>query len=288
MQIEAETRHKLAAEVAEKQRLEDEARQKAEAEAAAKQKAEEEDKKAAEATENGLRLATLHRQHVQVALSALGFDTRSTDGAFGPHTRDMLAAWQKARNLPSTGFLTGAENQRLLKEASAALSRFDDEQKKAEEAKKKADEERAKVEAAMKAAQPAVPAPAPASPAPAAPQQAAVAPRSGPDGVWQGNLHCTPSRNGNEFKINMALTITNGSGTWVRAGTSETGTHSVTLTVNGNLVGVSRVFTPGNHVGITQTATMRAQFDGKTAISGSGPEANGGGRNCDINMQRVR
>jgi hypothetical protein len=67
-----------------------------------------------------------------------------------------------------------------------------------------------------------------------------------------------------------------------------TGAHSVTLTVGGNSVTVSRVFTPGNHVGTTQTATMRAQFDGRSTISRSAPEANGGGRNCDINMPRVR
>jgi peptidoglycan hydrolase-like protein with peptidoglycan-binding domain len=307
-QIEDETRQKLAAEAAEKQRLEEEARQKAEAEAAekmrleeeasqkakaeaaARRKAEEGDRKAAEGAENALRLAPGDKQHVQVALTALGFNTNGTDGAFGPHTRDMIMAWQKARNQPPTGFLTSAQNQALLKEAAPAVSRFDDDQKKADEAKKKADDEKAKAEAAAKAAAavPAIPAASGAAPAPAAPQQASVAPRAGPDGVWQGNLHCTPSRLGNEFSVNLFMTIANGSGTWQRGGTSETGTHSVTLTVSGSQVQVARVFTPNNRVGTTQTATMRAQFDGANTISGAGPEANGGGRNCDINMRRVR
>jgi hypothetical protein len=286
--IEEETRQKLAAEAAERQRLEDEARQRAEAEAAARRKAEEEDKQAAEATENALRLATLDKQHVQVALTALGFDTRGTNGTFGPRSREMLAAWQKARNFAATGFLTSPENQALLKEASSAVSRFDDDQKRTDDAKKKADDEKAKAEAAAKAAPPA--APVPSAPAAPAPQQTAAAPaaRSGPDGVWQGIMHCTPSKIGNDFSISLLMTIANGSGTWMRGGTSETGTHSVSLTVNGSQVHVARVFTPNNRVGTTQTATMRAQYDGGATISGAGPEANGGGRNCDINMRRVR
>ena len=37
--------------------------------------------------------------------TASGFDTRGSDGAFGPRSREMVAAWQKARNLPVTGFV---------------------------------------------------------------------------------------------------------------------------------------------------------------------------------------
>ena len=33
-------------------------------------------------------------------MTALGFDTQGVDGTFGPRTRDMIAAWQKARSLP--------------------------------------------------------------------------------------------------------------------------------------------------------------------------------------------
>ena len=46
-----------------------------------------------------------------------GFDTRGSDGAFGPRSREMIAAWQKARNQPATGFLTAAQQQALLREA---------------------------------------------------------------------------------------------------------------------------------------------------------------------------
>ena len=50
---------------------------------------------------------TAERQRLQVALTSLGFDTRGNDGVFGPRSREMVAAWQKARNEPPTGFLTG-------------------------------------------------------------------------------------------------------------------------------------------------------------------------------------
>jgi serine/threonine protein kinase len=91
--------------------------------AAAAQPAPEAAQPAAEAEEAALRLATADRQRLQVALTALGFDTRGTDGAFGPHTREMIAAWQRARSHPETGYLTAAESQALLREAPPALQR---------------------------------------------------------------------------------------------------------------------------------------------------------------------
>jgi len=51
----------------------------------------------------------------------------------------MIAGWQKARNYAATGFVTAAQSQALMKGAAAAISRFDDEQKKIED-DKKADE----------------------------------------------------------------------------------------------------------------------------------------------------
>ena len=42
----------------------------------------------------------------------------------------MIAAWQRARNLPETGYLTAAENQALLREAQPALQRFDEDKRK--------------------------------------------------------------------------------------------------------------------------------------------------------------
>src|SRR5712664_3009235 len=164
-QIEEETRRKVETEMADKQRQQDEARQKAAGDAATTRKAEEDEKKAAEMAENGLRLTTLDRQHVQVALGALGFGSAGTDGTFGARTREMIAAWQKTHNNPPTGYLTGVQNQALLRDAGPAVSRFDEEQKKLDEARKKADEEKAKAEAAARAA---------------APPQAAVAPPTAP------------------------------------------------------------------------------------------------------------
>ncbi len=114
-QIEEETRRKIEAEMADKQRQQTEARQKAEADATAKLKAEEDEKKAAEAAENGLRLPVLDRQHLQVALTALGFRTAATDGNFGTRTREMIAAWQKTHNDPPTGYLTGPQSQASTK-----------------------------------------------------------------------------------------------------------------------------------------------------------------------------
>ena len=194
-------------EAAEKKRQEDEARQKAEADAAAQRQADEAAKKIAEAGESGLRLTVLDRQHIQVALTALGFATGSTNGTFGSRTREMIANWQKSRNEPATGYLTGAQNQALLRDAAPAVARFDDEQKKLEDARKKAEEDKAKAEAAANRPAPAAaPAPPPA-PAPTAPSVAAAAPRSGPDGLWTGTYHCSPSRaGGSEFTARFQIT----------------------------------------------------------------------------------
>ncbi len=139
---EAETRQKADADA--KTRAEAEAREKekaaadkAKAEAEAKTKAEAEDKKLAEAAETGLKLSQTDRSRLQIALTSQGFDTRGSDGAFGPRSREMIAGWQKARSLPATGFLNAAQQQQLQREAAAALQKYDDEKKAEEEAKTK-------------------------------------------------------------------------------------------------------------------------------------------------------
>jgi peptidoglycan hydrolase-like protein with peptidoglycan-binding domain len=281
-QIEEETRRKIEAEMADKQRQQEDARQKAEADAAAKLRAEEDEKKAAEAAENLLRLPVLERQHLQVALTALGFRTAATDGNFSARTREMIAAWQKTHNDPPTGYLNGAQSQALLRDAAPAIARFDEEVKKLEE-RKKADEERAKAEASARA----VPPPQP-PPVAAPPSVASVAPRSGPDGSWHGTMHCTPSRNGGEITIPLSINVSGGTGTWVRPGSGPgtMGNQSVTIRINGQQVSVARVFVPNNQPGVQQTATMPARYDGANTISGSGPEASGGGRTCQISLSR--
>ena len=67
----------------------------------------------AETVEADLNLTEADRRDLQIALTALGFDTTVTDGNFGPQSREMIAAWQKARNYPATGFFTGAQTMAL-------------------------------------------------------------------------------------------------------------------------------------------------------------------------------
>ena len=83
-----------------------------------------------EADEAALHLGSTERQRIQVALTSLGFDTHGSDGALGPRSREMIAAWQRARNHPATGYLNAGEAQALLREAQPALQRFDEEQKR--------------------------------------------------------------------------------------------------------------------------------------------------------------
>jgi serine/threonine protein kinase len=150
---EAEARQKAEAEA--KKKADAEAKQKADAEAKQKADAEAAAQKAAEAGEMALKLSQPDRQRLQVALTSLGFDTQGFDGIFGPRSRDMVTAWQKARNQPTTGFLTAAQQQALLSEAAPAVAKYDDDLKKAD--------------AAAKARAATAPAPAPA-PAPATPR----------------------------------------------------------------------------------------------------------------------
>jgi hypothetical protein len=202
--------------------------------------------------------------------------------------RELIAAWQKTHNDPPTGHLTGAQNQALLRDAAPAVSRFDEEQKTLDEAKKKADEDKAKAEAANRAAPPP-PQAATAPPAAPAPNSAAAAtPKSGPDGTWKGTMQCTPSRHGGEFLFHLLINVSGGTGTWVRPGSGPAtgGVQSVSIRVNGRDVVVSRVYVPANQPGVQQTATLRAQFDGASAISGGGPEHNSGGRTCQIVLTR--
>jgi serine/threonine protein kinase/peptidoglycan hydrolase-like protein with peptidoglycan-binding domain len=219
-QAEQDSRRKAEAEAAEKRKAEEaaaaEARQKAELEAAAKRKAEEDEKKGGEAMEAGLRLTQQDRQRIQVALTSLGFDTRGADGAFGPRSRNMIAAWQKARNHPTTGYLNGPQHQALLREATPALTKYDDEQKKLEEYKKKAEAEaKAKTDAEAKAKAPPTPAPnvaaAPpvAAAAPAAPAGLANGPYSGallfsaPGGLGVPSVQASVTVAGNRISGNV-------------------------------------------------------------------------------------
>ena len=119
----AEAAAKLQTEA--KAKAEAEAKEKADTEAAAKQKADEASalQKAAESSETALNLSTVDRQSIQSALTTLGFDTQGVDGTFGPRTRSMIGSWQKARIQPSTGYLSAAQKDSLLNEASLVTPR---------------------------------------------------------------------------------------------------------------------------------------------------------------------
>ncbi len=122
----ADAEAKLKADAEAKQKADDEAKQRADA--AAKQKADATAdaaarKAAAEAAETALQLASADRQRLQAALTVLGFDTGGSDGVFGPRSREMIAAWQRARNQPDTGFLSAAQPEALLREASLETAR---------------------------------------------------------------------------------------------------------------------------------------------------------------------
>ncbi len=280
LRTEEEAQKKAAAEKKEKadatakQIAEAEAQEKVKAEAAADAKAkadaEAAARKAAEAAEAGLRLGLPERQKVQVALSSLGFDTRGSDGALGPRSREMIAAWQKARNRPATGFLDSPQHEALSREASAALQKYDADQKKEAEQKKKAeDEKKAAEEAAKTKAAVATPTPAPAVPnAPASNPSAPGTPAG--ELRWTGNFKCDlwqgsglpitlapvngkvsqtfPGRGGTLVTINLSGNQVSGTVSWRPQVGDKTISGSFSATIQGNSV--------------TTTTMSRADFKG--------------------------
>jgi len=67
--------------------------------------------------EQALQLVNADRQRIQAVLTSLGYDTRGTDGTFGQRSREMIAAWQKAKGQAATGYLTAAQVPALFREA---------------------------------------------------------------------------------------------------------------------------------------------------------------------------
>jgi hypothetical protein len=212
-----------SSEVAQRKAAEAESVRKAEAERtkaeADRQKAEGERQKAeaeakvradAETAEKALRLDQPGRERVQRALTSLGFDTRGTDGIFGTRSREMLLAWQKARNQPATGFLNTAQQEMLLKEAALALSKHDDQKKAEEEAKLRT--------------VPATPVltgvSEPASPAPG-PSVSGASQRASPiyDGTYTAEMVPTSTYAG-QRRVSVSLQVTNsrGAGSLTSAG----------------------------------------------------------------------
>ena len=172
-----------------KRAADEEAKRTAAAEEAKRRAAAEEEKKLVENVEAALRLADIDRKRIQAALTAKGFDTLGTDGSFGPRTRQMIGNWQRSRNESSTGFLTATQAALLSQEGQSALSKLEDERRKADEDKRKADAERAKAAPPPPPQQAAAPTPVAPLPAPVPPPApaAAVGP-AGFDGTYFGQV----------------------------------------------------------------------------------------------------
>jgi len=99
--------------------------------AAAENKAEP-SKLAAQRAEAALNLSDKDRKRIQVALTSLGHEIPTT-GYFGPITRSMITAWQKAQGLPATGYLSDTQLATLKQQAAAALAKYDQAQAKSKE-----------------------------------------------------------------------------------------------------------------------------------------------------------
>lgn len=79
----------------------------------------------AQKAEADLKLSEQSRKQVQVALNSLGYNFPTITGFFGPRTRMMIKAWQKAQGLPETGYLTEAQLSTLRKQVAGGLARSD-------------------------------------------------------------------------------------------------------------------------------------------------------------------
>ena len=280
-----EARQKAAAEAKEKaeatskQIAEAEARAKAEADAKAKADAEAKaradadakakadadaaaaaEKKAAETAEMALRLAPADRQRVQVALTSLGFDTRGSDGAFGPRSREMIGAWQKASSQPVTGFLNGTQHQALLREAAPALQKHDDEQKKKEEENKRAEDAKKKAEEDAKAKA------ASAAPIPPQPTVGPAPPVAGPnsfDGRWSGTANLP---NGSAQAVGAILRNGTGKGSWRNQRCGGDVVYTITVHPDGKFVVQLDGYNDGcqrgvsNFAGVVQNNTLSFKF----------------------------
>ena len=227
----------------------------------ARRKAEEDERKAAEAAEAALRLAVPVRQRLQVALISLGFNTGSTDGMFGPRSREMIASWQKKQGKAATGFLNADQRQALLREAAVAVERYDEEQKKLEDEKKRAGE--AKTQAT-------------AAPAP-------VAVPAGLDGMWAGKYECAAGVHaGNEalpaFALDIRLKVEGGKGAWQNIGATTPMAlryKGMTNSIGVKVDGTEAIFTRSGRGNITTPSfayALAGQFDG-SRIWASGRES---------------
>ena len=86
--------------------------------------AEAPDETRAEARDSEALLLPEDRKDLQTALQWFGFYASGIDGAFGPGTRNSMAAWQEAEGLEPTGILTTRQRRALLDAWKGELSTF--------------------------------------------------------------------------------------------------------------------------------------------------------------------
>ena len=82
------------------------------------------DETPAEARRSEAQLAREERQDLQRALAWEGFYAASIDGAFGPGTRNSMAAWQTAMGMEATGILTTRQRAQLIANWQADLAEY--------------------------------------------------------------------------------------------------------------------------------------------------------------------
>ena len=119
------------AKATEEERVRAQAATKAAEEQQTREQADREARANAEPAEAELRMTNRDRQKLQVALTSLGFDVGGIDGAFGPRSREMIAAWQTKKGDPSTGFITAPQKAALLSEGASAIARWEEAQRRA-------------------------------------------------------------------------------------------------------------------------------------------------------------
>ena len=86
--------------------------------------AEAPDETRQEARDSEAILLPEDRKELQTALQWFGFYAGGIDGAFGPGTRNSMAAWQEAQALEPTGILTTRQRRALLDAWKGELSAF--------------------------------------------------------------------------------------------------------------------------------------------------------------------
>jgi class 3 adenylate cyclase/peptidoglycan hydrolase-like protein with peptidoglycan-binding domain len=168
----------------------------------------------ARTVEGLLRLEQADRQRLQIALTSLGFDTRGDDGVFGPRSREMIANWQKAHNQRATGFMTSAQQQALLKEATTTLAKYDEQKKAGESVRPVAEVSR--------------------PPANRLPESA--------DGLWRGTYECGRNANSVPFTLKPEIRLKGSTGTWYMAHPSWTNdqTLGISVSIDGTSVLITR------------------------------------------------